>query len=357
MKLINSYLSKNILQPTATIIVILSIIILLTQSLKYIDYMVLYGISGTTFIYLSILLLPSILFITIPICLFIAIIYSLNKLGSHRELNILKGFGIDNFSISKPILMVALLITFLHYFISLYGMPMINRQFKDLTSQLKGNSITFFLQEKVFTHPTDYLTFYIKNKTTETKFKDIFFQDNSSETPFIIIAEEGELITKNNQVFLNLTKGNRQTINKQGERNTLYFDTLFYKLSSNNYINGVRETTIQEKHLSELLFPDPATETALKKRMLSEASHRLTWPLYNIIFTIIAIIALLQGQYNRSGKTKRIILFSIIAGAIAIASNSLINLSATYSFVIILSYLFTFAILSLLCYFLFYKES
>ncbi len=356
MKLINSYLSKNILQPTIAIIAILSVIILLTQSLKYIDLMVSHGISVLDFTHISVLLLPSLLFIIIPVCSFIAIIYSLNKLSSHRELNILKGFGINNFAIAKPIFKIILLITIFHYFISLYWMPLVNHKFKDLTSHLKDHYITFFLQEKVFSHPTEYLTFYIKNKISDTRFEDIFFQDSSKELPTVIIAKKGEMIKRNNKVFLNLVNGNRQETNKNGELTVLYFDALLWQLSSDNQSENIRNLTIQEKHLPDLLFPNSSVDQVLNKKMLSEATHRILWPFYNIIFTMLAISAILQGEYNRSGKTRRIISFSIIAGAVAVIGNSLINLAATYSSVIFLCYLFTFGVFISLVYLLFYSE-
>lgn len=357
MKLINSYLSKNIIYPVVSIIVMLSSIILITQSLKYINMMVSHGISGEDFIYLSSLLLPSLLFVIIPICLFIAVIYSLNKLGSYRELNILKGFGVSNLTLSKPILIIAIISMLFHYFISLYLMPVVNHEFKNLTNKLKDQYITFFLQEKVFSHPAENFTIYIEEKIGKNKFKNIFFQDTTDDVPVTIIAEKGELINKDNKVFFNLVKGNRQEINKQGELITLYFDALLWRIRSNNYIDQYRRITIQEKSLLELLFPKESLDLSLKKKMLSEANHRIIWPIYNLILTMIALTALLCGEFSRSGKTKRIIIFSIIGAIVIIISNGLVSLSSNYTEVIIANYLFAFFMLSGLSYNLFYKEN
>ena len=306
MKLIDNYLSKNILYPTISIIGILSIIILITQSLKYVDLMVSHGIDGLDFLYVTVLLLPSLLFIIIPICFFIAIIYSLNKLHSNRELNILKGVGVDDFSISKPALKIATLVSLIHFFISLYWMPIINHQFKELTKSLKENYITFFLQEKVFSHPTDYLTFYIKNKVSNTKFEFVFYQDNrNSKKPVTLVAEKGELLKQNNKMYLSLSHGNRQELNEYGELAVLYFDTLLVQLDFDKHLGPGRINTIQETSIYKLIFPDKDIDAKTKTRMLAEASHRITWPFYNFILTMLAISALLYGEYNRSGKTKR----------------------------------------------------
>ena len=293
----------------------------------------------------------------IPICLFIAIIYSLNKLGSHRELNILRGVGVSDFAIAKPVLKIALIITLFHYFITLYWMPEINHKFKDLSNHLKENYITFFLQEKVFSYPTNDITFYIKNKIGNNKFEHIFFQDKNNGNPITIIAKSGQLVKKDNKVFINLIDGNRQELTKDGELSILHFQTLMREVGSKQTAEGTRAIGIQEQHLPELLFNDLAKDSPLRKKMLSEANQRISLPFYNIILTLLAITAVLQGGFNRSGKTKRIIFFSMLAGGIVIINTSLINLSANYSNIIILSYLFTFAVFGSLVYFLFYKDA
>jgi len=121
--------------------------------------------------------------------------------------------------------------------------------------------------------------------------------------------------------------------------------------------NALSSLTIQEKNIFELLFPNEKVGSQTRNKMLAEASHRLTWPFYNIILTMLAIMALLLGEFSRSGKTRRIIFFSILAGIIVIINNSLINLSSTYGSIIILSYAFTFGIFGLLIYILFYRQT
>lgn len=353
MKILDKYLSKSILHPTIAIIVILSLIILTTQSLKYIDLMISHGIDASDFLYVTILLLPSLLFIITPICLFIAVLYSLIKLNSQRELNIIKCFGVDLYSISKPALRIAIAVTIIHFFISLYWMPIVNHTFKELTKQLKGNYITFFLQEKVFSHPTEYISFYIKNKISSNKFEEVFYQDNRNEDkPITFVAKKGELVKKNNRIYLNLINGNRQEINDKGELSVLYFDTLLVQLDFESPAAGERNATIQELSLNKLFFPDNHIDQKTRNRMLAEATNRLLWPCYNIILTMLAIIAILYGEYKRVGKNKRVAIFSGISAFLVILNTSLINIGANYPLVLVLSVALTFTILGLLTRFI-----
>ncbi len=351
MRIIDRYLGLNVSYPSVAIISLLSAIILITQSLKYVDLIVSYGTSGSDFLYVTALLIPSLLSIIIPICFFIAVIYSLAKLSSQRELNILKSVGIDNFSIGMPVLKVAVIITIFHLCLTLYFTPLINRKFKTLTKDLKENYITFFIQEKVFNHPTKFLTIYIRNKISDTNFEQIFYQDSRHpNNPITLIAEKGELTKKDDQIYFNLIEGNRQELNNKGELTTLFFNTMLVKLDFSKNPNNFRELTMQEKNFFELLFPKENVHTSQRIRMFAEATHRLTWPLYNLILSMLAIITILGGEFNRAGKRKRLFYFATIAGIVVIIHNSLISLGSTYFIGILLSYGFTLSIFGLLTY-------
>lgn len=153
---------------------------------------------------------------------------------------------------------------------------------------------------------------------------------------------------------MHLRDGNRQEINKNGELSILYFDTLMIKISSSND-NVERDTSLQEKSLKDLFFPKEETKANLKRKMLSEASNRIIWPFYDLIFALLAIYAILQGEYNRVGKTKRIILFSGIAGIITTLHFCLINLGSSYIIATYFCYIFAILIFAVLSYLLFIR--
>lgn len=357
MRLIDKYLSKIIFFSTVSIVSILTFIILITQSFKYIDLVVSYGSKTSDFLYLSLLLLPSLLFVIAPICLFIAIMYSLNKLYAQRELNILKSIGLSNLAIAKPIIKVAICITLLHFFLSLYLLPLLNSNFKELTKDIKENYINFFLQERVFNHPTKFITFYIRNKINDNEFENVFYHDARNQNSITLVAQKGSLVKKDNKIFLNLSKGNRQEISPNNDFNILNFDTLWIELDFNKKGILSRNKTVQEKSIIELISPPKDLDKDSKIRGYAEASNRLIWPFYNIILCLVALYTFLEGEFSRSGKLKRMIKSSLSASLIIIINNGLINLAADHSIVIFIDLLYTFFISWSLYYLTFQKNA
>ena len=71
----------------------LTAIVWLTQILRFLDFMLSRGLSLLDFLYLTGLMLPSLLLMLLPISLAIAVIYTYNKLTVESELIVLNAVG------------------------------------------------------------------------------------------------------------------------------------------------------------------------------------------------------------------------------------------------------------------------
>jgi lipopolysaccharide export system permease protein len=58
--------------------------------------------------------------------------------------------------------------------------------------------------------------------------------------------------------------------------------------------------------LNELFFPEASVPEKQRKKFISEAHSRLSGPLYSIVFALIAVVALVGGNFNRRGYAGRI---------------------------------------------------
>ena len=83
----------HMLWPTVIVTASLTAIVWLTQILKFLDFMLSRGLSLGDFLYLTGLMLPSLLLILIPIALGIAVIYTYNRLMVESELIVLNAVG------------------------------------------------------------------------------------------------------------------------------------------------------------------------------------------------------------------------------------------------------------------------
>src|SRR5712672_3804019 len=85
----------------------LSAAIWLAQSLRLIDLIVNRGLSIDVFLYLAALILPRFLDIVLPIGVFIAVLFTFNRLTCESELVVMRSVGLSHLALAKPVLLLA----------------------------------------------------------------------------------------------------------------------------------------------------------------------------------------------------------------------------------------------------------
>src|SRR6516165_3203375 len=85
----------------------LSAAIWLAQSLRLIDLIVNRGLAVEVFLYLAALILPRFLDIVLPIGIFIAVLFTFNRLTAESELVVMRSAGLSNLALARPVLVLA----------------------------------------------------------------------------------------------------------------------------------------------------------------------------------------------------------------------------------------------------------
>ncbi len=317
------YIAKHLFWPTVLITASLTSIIWLTQALRFIDFIVNRGLGIGDFIYITSLLFPSLLMLLVPVALFVAVVFTYNKLAADSELVVMRAMGLSRWQLAQPALLVAVCATLFCYALSLYFLPLSNRQFKDMSSFLRDNYTSVLLQEEVFNTPIDGLTVFVRTRDDEGNLAGILVHDNRvAEAPVTMMAEQGKLVQGTRGPQFHLVKGIRQEL-RRGNVSWLNFDN--YTLDISFYTGAMRERAREpsEQYVGELLGGDKSSKDYAYQR--AEAHQRLVWPLYNLALTMMAVAVLLSGEFNRRGQWRRMAAAAAAAVIIALAGVGLRN--------------------------------
>jgi lipopolysaccharide export system permease protein len=341
MQIYSRYIIKSLLMPVVVITLTLTGIIWLTQSLRFIDLIVNRGLDISTFLYLSILLIPSLLMLILPLALFISVLMTYNKLISDSELIVLKSAGLSRRQLTTPALIVASMVALFGYFISFYLLPQSYREFKDTQSFIRNNYASVLLQEGVFSTPTKGLTVYIESRGKNGMLNGILVHDSRDPNrPITMMAQEGRLVKTDSGPRFDLVNGQRQEIDKEhGNLSVLNFDS--YPLDLSLYTDQIERKirAPEELFINELFFPKKDFEEKDRGKFFSEGHHRIVWPLFSFVLTLIALASLLSGQFNRRGQWKRILAATIIAIIIVIFNFVIKTATASNYFMAFFMYL------------------
>ena len=326
---LHRYIFRQLVWWTIIVAVSLTCIVWLTQSLRFVEMIVNTGLSVTTFVTFTLLLLPSFLSLIGPIAVFAAVMFTYTKMLNDSEIVILRATGMSPLKIGRPALLLATLVMLLGYLNSIYLMPASFREFKDLQREFRSELSSLFLQEGVFNPVVDGITVFVRARSESGQLYGIIIHDGRiPEKPVTMMAEQGAIVSSDKGPRVLMVNGNRQEVREDdGRLSLLYFDRYTFDLSALNKTEIDLWREPRERFLHELFFsPAEAGKIYNYRELRMEGIFRLSSPLLYLAFTAIGLALLLGGDFNRRGQFLRILTAVCCVTAIQVVVLSMKNL-------------------------------
>lgn len=339
---LNRYILRHLIVGTLLVSGVLAYILWLTQSLGYIEMIINKGLSIGTWLELTLLLMPNVLVIILPISLFLVVLFTYNKMTVDRELVVAQAAGISQWGLAFPAIVVAVLTTAAAYTLTLYYGPMSVRAFKELQWSVRSDVSQVILREGTFNQVGKGLTIYVRERGPEGDLRGLLVHDNRDEIKSItMMAENGAVVSGPDGPRVILSKGSRQELTRgEGDLTLLYFDRYTVDLGLIELTGDARFKDNRERSTAELFTLSEADGIKPRniRRMRVEGHQRLTNPLWNLSLAAVALAFILTGTFNRHGQVKRIsvaILCTVIIetaglGAASLASKNLLFVPLLY---------------------------
>ena len=342
ISLLNRYILKNLSLTIIVTTTILTALILLTQSLKFLELIIDAGASSSAFWMLTFLALPRFLEIILPIATMISCLFIYNRMNSDSEIIVLRAAGLSPMKLARPALLMAGIVTLILIFISTWAAPASLSSMQKMRTLLKTQYSTLLFRDGVFNTIGRDLTIYVHNRTQAGELEGLLIHDGRSKTkpPMTIIAERGVLVLSDEGQQVLVYEGSRQDFNpKTGALNRLDFDRYSVDFPETNMVK-FKWKEPDERTLLELLNPDINNKRDVENQRSFEVEihRRLVGPFLTFGFTFIALGFLLLGPTNRRGQGKRIalailsitILQGLYLSVLNVADKKIIGLIAMY---------------------------
>jgi lipopolysaccharide export system permease protein len=308
MPVLNRYILRQLIWFTVFITLALTMAVWLSQSLRFMDYIVNRGLAISDFVALMSLMLPRFFGVVLPIAGFVAVLFVYNKLANESELAVMRAAGLSQWQIAKPGVILAIGLTVVVYAVSLYFLPASYREFKDLQFQMRSEYAAVLLQEGVFNTLGENITVYVRNRTEAGDLQGIMVHDAREEPPVTLIAERGAIVESEEGPRVLLVDGSRQSVDRgDGGLSILYFDRYTVDITQLKQAVTDRWRQPEERYLHNLLWPgDSKADQRYANELIAEGHRRLQFPLYTLAFAAIGLASVLTGEFSRRGQSKRI---------------------------------------------------
>ena len=316
MSLIRRYLFRQLLIPAALALTALTTVAFLSQSLSALDLIVDQRQNFLVFLTVTLLALPQLISLILPIALFVAALVALNRLHTEQEIVVCFAGGMSRWEVISPAMRLAAGAVLISLALNLWIAPLCSRALRNEIFKARTDFASSMVRPGEFTEPAPGLTVYALSATPDGAMKNMFVHQQRGAASTTFNARSGQIAKRGGAPILIMRHGSSQSFNAAGVLNFLSFDE--YTLDLSPYLthdNAVRFKT-SDRYLHELVFPDltQASEKAYRLKMLSEANSRLASPLYSLALMAIALAAVIGGQFSRLGYANRI---SAAAGAAA----------------------------------------
>ncbi|MFZ3008014.1 MAG: LPS export ABC transporter permease LptF [Phenylobacterium sp.] len=321
MRLIDRYLLRQLLGPTVLATAALTAVALLSTSLSQLDIIVSQRQSALVFLQVTLLAMPQLINMVLPIAVLVAALVALNRLHVEQEIVVCFAGGMSRWRVIAPALRLAAVVTLIALFMNLWVQPAASRQMRETLFQVRTDLASTLVREGEFTEPAPGLTVYAQSVDNGGLIHNLFIhqtKDDGGATTYT--ADEGRVVKRGDKPVLLMRKGSNQEFSRTGVLNFLSFDEYVFDLSTFLESDELIHYKPSDRYLHELFFPDlqQVWEKQNRDKMLAEGNARLTTPLYNLTFMSFALLAIIGGGFSRLGYGRRIAVIGAMAVGVRI---------------------------------------
>lgn len=276
------------------------------------DRLIADGHSAMVFIEFTALSLPKVIGIVVPLAGFAASVYVTNRLIGDSELTVMQATGFSPWRIARPVFIFGLLLMLMSSVLSHLLIPTSAGQLRDREAEISGNVSARLLREGQFLHPTEGVTFYVRDITEAGELRDVFLADRRQDDRSVIYtAARSYLWNTSDGPRLVMLNGVAQIYQNDGNRlATTNFEDFTYDISDFIDTQTRSKRLIRHVPTAELIrdLPSLAAETNMPAGRIAEELHsRFQQPLLSLVAAMIGFSTLLIGGFSRFGVGRQIV--------------------------------------------------
>ena len=297
MKILNRYFTRQLVAIFIMLLLVLTGLAWMLQIMSMMKFLLNYGVELTSFLGLTILMVPFIVSIIIPFVTFIAIIFVYNKLITDNEITVMAATGLSPRQIARLALALACVLTVLHFILNIWIVPTTQSMFYSTQWNLRYGLAHMKLQESAFTQLADGLVVYV-DKVSGHDLSQLMLSDmRDRDAPVTIFAEKGKLVSTARGLSIVMTNGSLQASGDTLTTGT--FDTFDMDLNvaDKEGENSFRVRRVPTMTLIKSVLDAPNERQ--HKMVLSELSTRLLGPIMNLILAALCTAILLRSSLLR----------------------------------------------------------
>lgn len=306
---IQTYILYETLMPTLLSLGVFTFLLIMGELPDLTELVINQGVSSTSIFKLFSFQLPALLAVALPLAFLLGVLLAFGRLSSDHEFTALKATGTSLFALLKPVLLLALVFSFVTAVMEHYGKPAGKAAFRDQVFTIASNHASVGVKAGVFNDSFEGLTLYVTDKDEKNgQMSHVFIADErSTAEPTTIFARKGFFIANDVEktLTLRLYEGSIHSLSRDAKQTYQLADFETYDLNLNaeqaRQDLAERSRSLSEYTSLELLAESRRISDSVRlKRIYADVHRRNSKSFAPFFFALIGIP--LGLQVSRSGK-------------------------------------------------------
>ena len=329
MNTIDKYFTKQLIGIFVMLLLILTGLAWMVQIMSMMKFHMNYGVKLTSFLGLTVMVVPFIISIIVPFVTFISILFVYNKLIGDCEVIVMSASGMSPARIARPALILAGILTVAHLGLNLFIVPATQAHFYDTQWNLRYGLAHLKLQEASFTEMSPGLVVYV-DKVSGHDLNHVMLSDTRKPNQqMTIFARAGKLVTTMRGLSIVMNDGSLQANGNGTVIGT--FDSFDMDLSVTEQSNS---SSFKARRMSTLSLLQENSDNLTQKQyktVMTELCNRFLGPIMNFILAALCLAILLRSSLLRRrtsfAPAISVVAMSGIMAAFMSASNMLTSIN------------------------------
>ena len=290
------------------------------------------GQGGGLVFQLTLLSIPAIMLIVLPIAGFVASAYVTNRLHSDSELVVVQATGYDAFRLVRPFLVFGLILALLLSLLAHLLVPLSMQRLGALGVQLADAVSSRLIVPGAFQSPTDGVTVYVRDIAADGSLQGLLVYDRRDplyETTYN--AHRALLVRHADGPRLVMFDGMAQTLNTRTDQlSTTKFED--FTVAIGGLVTTPEKRRLDYRTLSTLQLLNPSPEildaTGRSVESLRREGHlRFSQALLSVGAVVVGYAALMLGGFSRFGLSRQIVLAVLLVVTTKLVDNAAVDMA------------------------------
>jgi lipopolysaccharide export system permease protein len=320
----DKYVLKLLSVSTFVTALSLTLIILLTQSIRFLELVISSDASIVYFLVMMGLAIPKFLEAILPLAFAIGTIYTTHKMVQDRESIIMTAAGASITTLGRGFFIFAFVMMIVQFVMSAWVSPLAVEQLQKTRGDVQSHYATLMFREGVFNNISKGLTAFVETRRGNNELLNLMIHDTRGSLnegkDTTIIAKRGIVnITDDKQQLLVYNGTQYQADQNSGNISRLDFSQYTLDIPTQKNTVGVRWKEPDERTFEKLFISKETghpRDISKNDEFVAEIHKRITTPFLYLGFTIMVIYFMFMCQWNRRNHTKPLIQSGILIIAV-----------------------------------------